>query len=683
VLTVHEFALFGTDEQWRARPHDDTPEWVTPPVPFPLFHETVYDTTRCAVSLAPHFADRHHRRCDPVPPYLPLIPLAADCSGRVVRVLSTNGTACIEVVRLGADVRWTPDQPVTLHGINGFAACFDNDGTLWIADQSAGVSIVDLNLGRVERRIAVSAVRALVRAGRILALTDKPRRLVEFDSCGGWQRRRLCRPRCICPDAHVRRIAVVGGAVVVLWRSEDGRSWLSDPDGEQVTDAPDATTDLAVLGDQLIVAGPAGAPFAIRQLLDGHWVLVGTLEALGYDGTGIVSLPDGTIGYWPANLTAPLVARPVVTRLAMTGTVRTGLLDSGEFQTRWGRVFIDACMPVGTTVRVAATSSDENLIEPAAPPLSAYQSLYTRPMGSEIPWRGAPESFRTLEAPIVAPPGRYLWITVELTGPGSITPQIRAVRAEFPSHDLLDRLPRVYSKDPVAADFLRRLLAPTAGLLGELDTLSMTRDFLVNAMTAPEETLPWLAGFVGLTMDPRWPVTARRRLIARAAQLFARRGTVGSLEEFAQIALDTDVRIIEHFRLRSRGDAPTRPLGSGWRLGDRIGDMPATPIGAPLPFELGAHSFVVLVWRDLTEVEVDVLTQIMDLHRPAHTLWSMCTLGQGSRVGQDLLGVTTRLGGDAVSPAKLGVAVLGGDSIIGTGHRWATTVPERSVGAAS
>jgi phage tail-like protein len=211
----------------------------------------------------------------------------------------------------------------------------------------------------------------------------------------------------------------------------------------------------------------------------------------------------------------------------------------------------------------------------------------------------------------------------------------------------------------------------------------MTRDFLVNAMTAPEETLPWLAGFVGLTMDPRWPVTARRRLIARAAQLFARRGTVGSLEEFAQIALDTDVRIIEHFRLRSRGDAPTRPLGSGWRLGDRIGDMPATPIGAPLPFELGAHSFVVLVWRDLTEVEVDVLTQIMDLHRPAHTLWSMCTLGQGSRVGQDLLGVTTRLGGDAVSPAKLGVAVLGGDSIIGTGHRWATTVPERSVGAAS
>ena len=45
-------------------------------------------------------------------------------------------------------------------------------------------------------------------------------------------------------------------------------------------------------------------------------------------------------------------------------------------------------------------------------------------------------------------------------------------------------------------------------LLHDLDQRAARRDVLVDPAATPAEALPWLASFVGLVLDDRWP---RRR----------------------------------------------------------------------------------------------------------------------------------------------------------------------------
>ncbi len=42
-----------------------------------------------------------------------------------------------------------------------------------------------------------------------------------------------------------------------------------------------------------------------------------------------------------------------------TGTVTTFRLDSENWQTVWGRIYIDACVPEGTSISVYTVTSDE------------------------------------------------------------------------------------------------------------------------------------------------------------------------------------------------------------------------------------------------------------------------------------------------------------------------------------
>src|SRR5439155_24872206 len=142
------------------------------------------------------------------------------------------------------------------------------------------------------------------------------------------------------------------------------------------------------------------------------------------------------------------------------------------------------------------------------------QLVYRRDTGPEQPWVrfASDDAFRTYEAPIMSGPGRYLWVTVELRGNTRATPRLRSIRAEYPAHDYLRRLPKTFSRDERVASFLLRYLAMVEGELGDWEARSVARRVLVEAKSCPDETLPWLAGFLGLVLDERWRVPVRRRL---------------------------------------------------------------------------------------------------------------------------------------------------------------------------
>lgn len=521
------------------------------------------------------------------------------------------------------------------------------------------------------------------------------------------------------PAGSVPVAVTIGGdgRPIVLLRTPDGTPLVAIA-GHRALLVPaglSGATDVGVDGTgALVIAGAVGEPFARLTDEDGRYTAAAPLDGTGYDGSGIVTTPDGRIAFWTAG--GLRIAFPVRSRLETAGHVTTYRLDAGEPGTRWGRLFVEACVPEGTRLTVLAVSGEPGLEEPpdgtfeawAPPPgvdvtgidpddtppqvpvadavvLAGIDGapLHRRATGRELAWShvDGDDPFRVYDAPILAEPGRFLWVRLVLAGSGRWSPRVRALRVERPGHDLLQRLPRSWSRDEGAAGFLQRYLAPAEGELAGLRARAASRHLLVDPRTAPDDALDWLAGFVGLTVDRRIDSDRRRALIAAATQLFARRGTVGGLRLLLALATGVDVIVVERFRVRGLGGAllddevataASWPVvGAGFRVGGAV--SPAT--GAPAAtapsadaFATHAHRFSVIVPASLTSEQLDLLHDLLDEHRPAHTVVDVCTVDAGSRVGVglhlELSSIVGRSGG--FDPITVGDAVLGRDQALGT-----------------
>lgn len=499
--------------------------------------------------------------------------------------------------------------------------------------------------------------------------------------------------------------------------SPSGRVAVLDPGAGKILfagedfapEAPPHATDIAFLTDEsLVVALRVGEDF-VRVPVGPPELRFAepAMRARGYDGLGIARTPDGRIVYWTraGRFRHAVAARR---RYDASGSVITFRLDSGEWQTTWGRVFLDACIPEGASVRIACVAADEIREEPELartppanatsvavaypelsppmPPLSlvptaaALSPIHARESGRELPWAGhrAGDRFVTYEAPIQADPGRYLWIAIELAGDTRVSPRVRCVRAEHPAHDYLRRLPRAFSRDPAAASFLLRYLAMFEGFLGDLDARGAQRATLLDPHASPDELLPWLASFLGLVLDGRWPNDRRRALIAEIADLFRSRGTLRSLTRMLELYLGVAPAIVEHFRLpgpggavlgRAGAGAPPAVVGATFRVGGAIATGPRDVDAAPAAdaTETHAHRFTVVVPGALDEEQSAVVRDIIEAHKPAHTLYDVCAVGGGVRLGVGLhVGISTLIGRTAAFvPAVAGGWALGVDAVVG------------------
>lgn len=587
----------------------------------------------------------------------------------------------------------------------------DHDDRLFIAETGAGrLLIFDLWGRRLLRRVVVAAPDGtaarpldLAAHGTTVYALLAPAGLVELTA--------RSEPRALPLPADVTepaRLAVApGGRIVLLERAGSPLARIVPLDRPGLAFVEPHATDIEFEDDEvLVVARRPAADFRRYRLSPGAPSALLPLKASGYDGLGIVRTPDGRIGFWTGRRFRHAVAARVV--YDATGRITTFRLDSGEFQTVWGRLFIDACIPEGTDVRVHCLTLDEppdegtvpltpprNVaadvarpdLSPPLPPLSlapgvddVRHPLHRRQNGRELPWMpmAADDPFVTYEAPVLAPPGRYLWVTLELHGQTHVTPRVRCLRAEYPSHDYLRRLPKTFSREPAVADFLRRYLAMFEGPLGELEARAAERHRLLNPWSAPDEALPWLASFLGLVLDERWSGHVRRALIDQAVWLFRRRGTVLGLMRFLELYLGTSVIVVEHFRLRGFGGAllgESGPafshavVGAGFRVGGALGEPTAAPLTGSVEdaFETHAHRFTVVIPALLTGEQEGAVRHILETHRPAHTLFEICTVDAGMRVGQGLhVGLSSLIGRTGgFTPLRVGGAALGREAVVG------------------
>jgi phage tail-like protein len=597
------------------------------------------------------------------------------------------------------------------------ALAITDGGPLYIADKLGTIIALDLVDDRVIWRRTLlddeghprHIVDIAAMDDRLIVLTAQPNSLLDLRP--GWTPQLQPWPtnEPTAPVVVAVNQTSLGQSIrAVLLRRGDGTGLLALSSGgrTQLAPVPELTgvTDLTIdRHGSVVVAGAPGEPFVRLSRQDGFIALDAQLESTGYDGSGIVEAPDGSVGYWTSRgFRRAFVASGQMQRL---GRVTSYQLDAGQHGMRWGRVFIEACIPLGTGLRVRTATADddgdvddelervewqlppgvviaEGLDKTKTPPMAAADlfayssagSVIARPTGRELPWsrQEGVDSFRVYEAVVDAAPGRFLWVQLELCGSGRTTPKIRALRVERPAHDLLNRMPRSWSRDPDSVEFLQRFLAVADGTMTDLLARSDDRHLLMDPRTVPEEALDWLASFVGLALDQRIPADRRRLLLAEASPLMRARGTLSGLQRLLELALGVKPTIVEHFRLRGmpslvgeEDDGSGSVLGAGLRLGEAVESVD-TGAGAPDRF---AHRFSVMVPAPLDAEHLALVRDLLAIHRPAHTVADVCTVDAGSRIGVGLhLELTSVIGpGAAFTPLRLDGSVIGRDAVVGGG----------------
>lgn len=106
----------------------------------------------------------------------------------------------------------------------------------------------------------------------------------------------------------------------------------------------------------------------------------------------------------------------------------------------------------------------------------------------------------------------------------------------------LKHLPAIYSTD----DFIGRFLLIFESILSPLDRTVDNLHHYFDARLTPPDFLPWLASWLGLVLDERWPEAQRRELIRSAVDLYEWRGTRRGLAEFIRLYTGCPAEIVEH-----------------------------------------------------------------------------------------------------------------------------------------
>jgi phage tail-like protein len=325
-----------------------------------------------------------------------------------------------------------------------------------------------------------------------------------------------------------------------------------------------------------------------------------------------------------------LIAMDPAGEFASMGLFSSQALDSRIYRCRWHRVVIEGDVPAGSSVAIETFTSEAE---------KSPEEIERLP---DSRWRRAAihsdPALREWDSLIRSDAGRYLWLRLRLESSGETTPRITAIRVEYPRASSLQYLPAVFQQEPESRDFLDRFLSIFDSLRDEIRRRIREIALYFDAQSVPAtpDFLGWLASWIGLSFDRRWPVAKRRDLLAAAHELYRRRGTLEGVALHIELVTGVRPQILEHFRLRrllflGAGTLGDRAELFGPDLMDRlqvgvhstVGEFRLVDLGDPRsdPVGMFAHRFTVYapVSSDVTETDRLMLMRIITLSKPAHT----------------------------------------------------------------
>lgn len=640
-----------------------------------------------------------------------------------------DGPASLELPRLASSVRLLTEPSGSFGGLRTPAVVAVTDaGEVWLNDPDRGLLRLDRCTCTFEEVPCLpGAAGGIAFAAGHLFVCDPARQRVDVLLTpqlvlrGAWQAPMTWTPTGVAVDQRYRVHVAdplngmvhhfgwsgryrgnspgVGSAEFVA-AANDGSLFAAGPDGAyRIVDGTVSPVDPSA-ADVADLLGPASYEVAA----DGRMQL------------GVLCVPptDGWFDLHGNAVPAPVRASEVYQR---TSTSLVGPLDSLIDECVWHRVVLEGDLPAGCSVGLDTFTAQVPLsaAEVAGLPEQAWETRLTATTFDPDTWDGL----------VRGPAGRYLWLRLRLTGTGAATPRLDEALVEFPRISLRRFLPAVYGAEPTSADFTDRLLAifdrSLRDVEQEVDDLP--------ALFDPHATkaLDWLASWIGITPDHRFPDALQRDIVADAGHVLDLRGTVGGLRRLLVVALGLDraadwcegpgrcpggcargcppcpeprqtcpptpvVRrrwqpppmILEHFRLRRWFEAGASTLGDTTVLWgesivkrsqlDRSARVGATALKAtqdPLrdPFHVYAHKFTVFVPGSAarTQERRRALEHLVAWASPAHTVGTVTYVDPRLRIG-----VQSSIGLDTVvarlpAGATLGETALGAASVIDDG----------------
>lgn len=280
-------------------------------------------------------------------------------------------------------------------------------------------------------------------------------------------------------------------------------------------------------------------------------------------------------------------------------------------------------------------------------------------------WVAAPRD--AVDFPVRNAPGLRLFLGGLFRSDGSETPLLDQVQVSYGRDTYAQFLPPVYRGDPPRADFLDRFLGPAQSVLegieGEIRDLPHLFDPASSPSGEPPSWLGWLSGWLAFILDEHWTEPQAREYVARAFELYGKRGTIEGLRRYLKIYAEVEAHIEEPAReakIWSLGDAGllgfSTMLAPGPLQGAVAGSTATVDqshlttgedFGAAL-FEDVAHRFCVRVYcAELTRPgALEVVRAVLDREKPAHTTYDLCVIEPLMRVG-----VQARVGIDTIVAA--------------------------------
>lgn len=303
-----------------------------------------------------------------------------------------------------------------------------------------------------------------------------------------------------------------------------------------------ASRSIALTADgALVVAGP-GAAYLVR----GKSVtpLSGPADDLGdlFGGRPVIDVAaDGSMelgplcvpptqGWFDTRGKPVAPPEPLAKVFVRDGVGHVGPLDSLIDDCVWDRVTLVGTLPAGCTVTVDTHNAQVPLSAAELADLSgeAWETGATCTSFGDGTW----------DALLRGRPGRYLWLRLRLTGPGASSPELAECVVDFPRTSLRRHLPAVFGAEPTSADFTDRLLAIVDRTLRSTEEKLDSLPALFDPRATPH--LAWLASWIGLRPDPRFPERLQRDIVANAGNLLDLRGTTEGLRRVLLIALGLD-----------------------------------------------------------------------------------------------------------------------------------------------
>ena len=419
------------------------------------------------------------------------------------------------------------------------------------------------------------------------------------------------------------------------------------------------------------------------------------------------------------------------------GTYLSKPVDSQVWKNSWYRFLLEGSFPKGTRVEFHYYISDKLLDENELKELPESEWEDGLPGSSSVQGEEKRDAlFRTKLK------GRYLWFLLTLTGTEKLSPVVSSVTLFFPKVSYLDYLPSVYREEPVNQDFLDRFLAIFESLFFETEFEIDHLGRYFDAAGTPPEFLEWLGSWVAASWErgnPEYrkkvqgtklsPEAKQREFISRAVLLYRERGTREGLENLIFLFTGKKPLIVENLhtdrikenqeyteefkkdldelrnvesrragsrKTESRNDGPGKDLRKNNESPEQKNDLFFPPEAARVKLpagikpglrEVSLHDFLfgeekfgffVFFKEPLTVSEVELIQNIIDEEKPAHTTYKIKVLEPWFYLdGYTYLGENTWLERQEFLLEKQ--SVLGRDTVLGTEK--GSEAPSKNCGA--